>query len=72
MSTDSGINVNMVDTSTLYNVHCDSIFDYITYDVIPGYLQEDNCHLNYWGYEAVIKDLVTPIMAHVGNMHKFV
>ena len=30
--------------------------------VLSGFLEGDNTHLNYWGYQALLNDIVVPLM----------
>ncbi len=31
-------------------------------DVLTGFLERDYTHLNYWGYRALLNELIIPIM----------
>ena len=66
LSRDFGIYVKPLDISKLFKIKCTSSYDYIFNDVNPGFLHRDLTHLNYWGYEVVLRSVVAPIMDLVG------
>ena len=65
LSREHNITVNALELPSLFKNKC-TTYKYIYQDVIPGFLQSDNLHLNQWGYEALIRDLTVPIMDFVG------
>ena len=36
--------------------------------VLRGFLEADATHLNYWGYQALVNELVVPLKDHTGTM----
>ena len=35
-------------------------------EVLPGFLEADGSHPNYWGYQALVNEIVVPLTNHKG------
>ena len=61
------ININLLSIRSLIRYPAVSEYDNIYRDLLPSFLEEDNTHLNIWGYECVIRDVAPSVMAYKGS-----
>ncbi len=71
MRREQGINIYLIDNRSLFKDCKTRPLQHIKSNVIPGFYQSDNIHLNYWGFEALIRDLAAPVMDFVGTKSEY-
>ena len=60
---DHGIKVKTIKTPSLLEIRYSSYYPYGQQkEVLRSFLEADNTHLNYWGYEALVNEVGVPLM----------
>ncbi len=65
----AGFKIKKLPTRLLYEIPDQSdIFQGCKDDIMPGFLETDVTHLNYWGYECLLKEVGKPVLDYYRNM----